>query len=1274
MARGEPTNQGRWPESGPVRDLLLHLDKIREANGCASLRNIAAGTSGLIGRNEIGNMLRGLRLPADEGQLDSLVKALGGGTDEMAKGRKLLRAARTAWVSSAPGSLYGKYVQQIAPAELLDRTAELDELAEFATGGPAAHGYLWWQAPAWAGKSALMSWFALSPPPKVDVVSFFVTARFAAHNDRWAFLEAVSDQLAVLGGTGLPRPSRELWEAHLDRLLEAAVASCLRRGRRLVLLVDGLDEDQGVSAGSGTYSIAALLPVRPPRGMRVVVAGRPHPPIPYDVPDDHPLRLGATIRRLDASPHAQVVRTAAERDLRRLLHGDAAGQDLLGLVTAAGGGLTRDDLAELTGLPGYAVEGRLHAATGRAFTTRPGLWRRQEAAGVYILAHEELRVMAEKELGGADLARHRRRLRAWADSYRGRGWPEETPEYLLTGYHDMLKTAVGRAKGEARAEAVAEMLRCAADRGRHDRMLEVSGGDAAAFAEIETAQDFLLAQASPDLVHLLRLAVHRNELADRNRILPASLPAAWALLGEPRRAEAAARSSSDEFGPRAGLVPLVEGLAQAGDWLGAQETARSLPLPGDRVRAFAALAKGIALGGDLEQAEIVACGIAEPFFRGTALAEVARSAAVAGETARAARLAESVEESLHALKASDRYRRTFLWCELAEVRAASGDTAAAFECTAAAERTARSMDGEQLWHHAYARLVKSAAAVGDVSRALRISASFEHWEYRREDMLVGLAKGLATAGRFREAQMVVDAIVAPFTGVSAEQNDDTYLASAQRRSAAEATEDLSCAMAAAGDHDRAVEIARALPDAYSRARALSLVARRLAVTDRPRGVELAAEAENTARGDKASDDYGLADIAKGLAWAGSLDEAARLAHRADDGLERLQALSSIARARAAAGDHAAAVAVARVALCGAGDAEGAHPRSLALADLAQVLTDAGDVPDAELAVRQIDDHGQRAKALITLAKALVPPRRTPRTRCGPHDRRLAVFAEDAERWALQIDMDDERCQVLNALTDLAAARGDLDRVRHFAHRTEQLARTIKDNPGIQEQARRTRSLINLGGTMASHGLHDEARRLAADAEALALAIGDDLCMPLELTCVADLWTTLGDHGRADMAIEAIAHPGARAEACACCIRSIQVRPSAAPPPPDAADSTGRERAAALATLAETLIGGLPPRSRLSPLTELAVALAQVGDTRRATARAAEAEELVHLQHQKTAQAHTLARLADSVPSPHRERMIAKALALGSWQGLLKQVAHLAPEAVRTLAAERFGGP
>ena len=49
--------------------------------------------------------------------------------------------------------------------------------------------YVWWQAEAWAGKTALMATFVLNPPPGVRVVSFFITARYAGQSDRRTFLE-----------------------------------------------------------------------------------------------------------------------------------------------------------------------------------------------------------------------------------------------------------------------------------------------------------------------------------------------------------------------------------------------------------------------------------------------------------------------------------------------------------------------------------------------------------------------------------------------------------------------------------------------------------------------------------------------------------------------------------------------------------------------------------------------------------------------------------------------------------------------------------------------------------------------------------------------------------------------------------------------------------------------------------------------------------------------------------------------------------------------------
>lgn len=80
-------------------------------------------------------------------------------------------------------------VARIAPARLLDRDDEMEALTQFCTDPGRAGQYSWWRASMWSGKTAFMSWFVLHPPPGVQTVSFFVTARLAAQSDRGAFVQ-----------------------------------------------------------------------------------------------------------------------------------------------------------------------------------------------------------------------------------------------------------------------------------------------------------------------------------------------------------------------------------------------------------------------------------------------------------------------------------------------------------------------------------------------------------------------------------------------------------------------------------------------------------------------------------------------------------------------------------------------------------------------------------------------------------------------------------------------------------------------------------------------------------------------------------------------------------------------------------------------------------------------------------------------------------------------------------------------------------------------------
>lgn len=448
-------------------------------------------------------------------------------------------------------SAYRDQVEQIFPWSLLDRSVELAELEAFCKAD-SGHVYCWWQAPAWAGKSALMATFALTPPPAVKVASFFITARWAGQSDRMAFLDAMLEQLAEIAGQPLPdtvlSSAKQRW---FNRLLKEAAEACRTEGHRMILVVDGLDEDSGFTVGSNAHSIAALLPAVPPPNVRIIVAGRPDPPVPVDVPSRHPLRNSQIIRNLSTSAHALLARDDLERELAYLLDDDGIGHDLLAFVTASGGGLSEADLVELTGGSPWGVRRVLRSASGRTFTSRS----EKESTPIFVLAHEELLETARACLGSRTLSTFRQHLHDWAQRYRALQWPATTSSYLLRGYHHLLRTL-----GD-----VERMTGLSADHARQDRMLEVTGGDALAFQEIIFIETIMLSREESDIAIMLRLAAARNRLFWRNRRIPESLPAVWIRLGNLERADAIADSARPITSFPEVVIQLVSALIEIGD-------------------------------------------------------------------------------------------------------------------------------------------------------------------------------------------------------------------------------------------------------------------------------------------------------------------------------------------------------------------------------------------------------------------------------------------------------------------------------------------------------------------------------------------------------------------------------------------------------------------------------------------------------------------------------------------------------------------------------------
>ena len=232
----------------------------------------------------------------------------------------------------------------------------------------------WWQGEAWAGKTALMAWFTLHPPAGVEVVSFFVRGGLTGQSDSEAFLEALAEQLTVLAGrpAGSPAPTAAR-HGRLLELIAAATQRCHAARRQLLLVIDGLDED--ASQALGKQSIASLLPRRPVAGLRVIVTSRPNRDLPNDVPSDHPLRR-CVPRPISPSAHARNEEDDAKRELARQLRTGALHEYVLGLIAASGGGLDRNDLAELTNESPHQIGTRLLEAINPTVYAR-----RQHLAG-----------------------------------------------------------------------------------------------------------------------------------------------------------------------------------------------------------------------------------------------------------------------------------------------------------------------------------------------------------------------------------------------------------------------------------------------------------------------------------------------------------------------------------------------------------------------------------------------------------------------------------------------------------------------------------------------------------------------------------------------------------------------------------------------------------------------------------------------------------------------------------------------------------------------------
>ena len=1149
-------------------------------------------------------------------------------------------------------SAYLAQVRGIAPKRLVGREKELADWAEFCAGDSS---YAWWQAGPWAGKSALAAWFVTHPPGGADVVSFFITGRLSGQADSGAFLDAMTEQLNSLyrGGARLPPVAGARVGGWLN-LLDSAAAHAEERARRLVVVVDGLDEDDaGTTPPRGRPSIASLLPRQPPPGVRFIVTSRPDPGLPNDLPGGHPLRA-CMPRRLPVSRVAEDISARASQELADLLSGDQIAIDVVGYIAGSGGGLTRSDLSALADAAPRMLDPVLRGVYGRSLSTRASTDPRDTdadpAARVYLFAHETLRITAEEQLG-AELARYREKVHGWISSYASAGWPDNTPGYAISGYPALL----------AATTDLTRLFTLARDPRRHAFLRWVTGSDYVALTEIATAQSLIADQQILDLNALAELAAHRHVISIRNKSVPVGLPAVWARLGRFDHAEALARTITDPGGQARALTELTTAIAEAGDPDRAEALARTITDPGGQARALTELTTAIAGAGDPDRAEALARTITDPGGQARALTELATIALGGGDTNRASRLAADAEALARTITDPSRQARAFT--ELAVAIAGAGDPDRA-------EALARTIDPSLFEQgQALTELAAAIAGAGDPDRAealARTTGTFEH------AALTGVAIAIAGAGdpdRAEALARTIDprlgqgrALTAVVSAIVRAGDHDRAEALARTISAVALT-DVAIVIAQAGDPDRAEAVARAITNPSGQARALTELATAAAdVGDTSRASRLVADAEALARTishpsqravaltkvaiviaragdpDRAEalarttgtfEHAALTEVVLAIAQAGYPDRAEAVARTITSPDDLVQALADLATAAADAGDTSRASRLAADAEALGRTIIGYRAKTQALAELAIAAAHAGHISRAEALARTIGDfYDHDPTALTKLATAIA--------RAGDPDR--------AKTLAHTITDYRAKIRALTELTTAAGAAGDTSRASRLAADAEALVRIIGD-PIAKAQA--LTKLITAAGAAGDTG---RASRLAADAEALVRIIGDPIAKAQALTKLITAAGAAGDTGRAsrlaadaealartvtvyrgvlpiELAIDR-ARKSSRASGLAADSGAIPLLVSSF----DQAQAfTGLATAIAQAgdpdraeALARTITR---PSGQAQALTGVVTAIAGAGDTGRASRLAADAEALARTITNPSEQARTLADLA-----------------------------------------------
>ena len=665
--------------------------------------------------------------------------------------------------------------EALAPQVLIGRGDELAALQAFSGSDTR---WRWLQGDAFAGKTALLAWFALHPPDRIDVVACFLR-RTTGDNTADYALDVLTRQLALLADRRgyLPPPFLSERAHDLVDLLDEAARACAERGRRLLVLIDGLDEYDPTTT---SLDLPAWLPSAStlPLEAMLMVASRAGADIRVPLP--HPLRYH--VQPITASEAATEVRHAARAELERAL--TTPGGLIFPLVcclAVADSGLTSGELRVLLRRRGRDADvGEIEALLGRSLGR--SLIRLPDHDGgetqVHVFAHDSLLAEA-RALLAADLTTYEDLFDAWAGDYAQRDWPIDTPRYLLRPYtRELARRARDPATPDLRCQAAVDQLfMVVTQHHRLVRLFERTGNPAVPDRDIVAAQHTTVdtrsrsgLDADEVVFRLAVLALRRRPLTGARVGVATRIAVVWARLGRGHAATDLAAGIGVPKRRAEALSKVAVVLAEIGQ-------------PGSALRAVAEI-------DDRER-------------HAEALSRVAATLARGDQSKQAA---EAAGQALQAATEIDAPERPMLG-GVAVALAGAGQAGPALKAAAEIDDPERRAETLSKVAVALDRAGQAEQASEAVGKALQAAARI-YVPWRRTEVLSKLAEALAGAGQAESATQAITDIV-PW-----------------RR--AETLSKVAVALARAGQLGPALQAAAGINDAERRAEALSKVAAALA--------------------------------------------------------------------------------------------------------------------------------------------------------------------------------------------------------------------------------------------------------------------------------------------------------------------------------------------------------------------------------------------------------------------------------------------------------------